>query len=118
MSVEGAMIPSPHFPVTNKTWPTDWHWANISSYPGVLQQWQANPIVPGGGYYLKLTSDITTGNATTYAVSELFEFRETKKTDPSIPGGPYGPLHNTAGRTLPSLGLVATACAIGVWSLV
>lgn len=65
------MNPRPHIPATNKTWPTDWHWANISSYPGVLQQWQSNPIVPGGGYYLKLTSDFTTSNVTSKLIRNL-----------------------------------------------
>ncbi|KAL1406581.1 hypothetical protein Q8F55_008287 [Vanrija albida] len=57
--------------------------------------------------------------ATSYAVSELFEFRETDKLDPSVPGGPNGSQNSAAGSLLPPISLVfLLSGAIGVWSLV
>ncbi|WOO84137.1 uncharacterized protein LOC62_05G007658 [Vanrija pseudolonga] len=186
-TVIGSLTPYPEAPATNKTWPADWYWSNISSSNHILAIWRDTPIVPGPGYYLTLHSDSPVANITTYAVSELFEIpltpnrgapatnktwpadqywvdfvgydaadpkyddppivpgtgyyvtlrpydpretnftsfavselfeiRDTKKGDPSLPGGPYGPVHNAAGNLVPHLSLVLLSGAIGAWYL-
>ncbi|WOO84138.1 uncharacterized protein LOC62_05G007659 [Vanrija pseudolonga] len=56
-----GLRPNAGRPATNKTWPADWYWFNISESADDLVFWRNNPVEPGPGYYVALKSDPLSG---------------------------------------------------------
>ncbi|KAL1406582.1 hypothetical protein Q8F55_008288 [Vanrija albida] len=109
-----SFSPKSEKPATNKTWPANWYWNDFSTDPMTLAD-SGDGVAPGSGYYVELTSY---NLSITYAVSELFELKETKTADPSLPPGPYGRVSAGASRPIKlSMGLVCLSGTVALWVL-
>ncbi|KAL1406584.1 hypothetical protein Q8F55_008290 [Vanrija albida] len=49
--VNATLIPRSDEPATNKTWPANWYWFNVTKEAFFLK---TKGVVPGSGYYLVL----------------------------------------------------------------
>ncbi|KAL1406583.1 hypothetical protein Q8F55_008289 [Vanrija albida] len=74
-------------------------------------------MVPGSGYYVVLSSFNQTNPPIPYGVSELFEVKETKEQDPTIPPGPYGRVSAGASRPILSTSLICLSGTVALWVL-